>query len=132
MPELTPDPVFDKLARFSPTGVEPTDILFAAGRAAAPTRWWWKVAVIGLVVTNAAVLTAWLGRVPRTVVVTHTITVPGIDSPESPEEPVPPRQPGLYIRATDPDQLPPSEPIVGVVPTKPVLTAFAGHRGEID
>lgn len=43
--EMTPDPVFDKLARFSPNagGLDRASVLFAAGRASARTGRVWPV-----------------------------------------------------------------------------------------
>jgi hypothetical protein len=61
---MTPDPVLDKLARFTPSSsaVNNAALLFAAGRASARTPWAWKVAVAGLLLANLGWLSLVLFR----------------------------------------------------------------------
>ncbi len=55
---MTPDPVFDKLAQFSPSGggLDRDAILFAAGRAAARSRRVWPALTAILAFTQAITL----------------------------------------------------------------------------
>ena len=58
MSEITPDPVFDKLSRFTPSvpSLDPAEVLFCLGQASAPTHWGWKIAVSGLALVIVALL----------------------------------------------------------------------------
>lgn len=143
---MTPDPVFDNLARFTPSGgPDVADILFAAGRASAPTPLVWKLAVAGLVLTNlVAVGVLLFGTRPATpvqpapepvavpVIVPVPVPEPTSPSPESPGGTVSPWSVGSLHAAGDADQLPRSEPLAGVQPAHPPLTPSAGRGGEID
>jgi hypothetical protein len=144
VPELTPDPVFDKLALFSPdpAGVDAADILFRAGRASAPTPWGWKaaVAVLGLTTAAAAGWAAFGRRddPPPPVVVPVPVAVPVlVPAPEPAPVPYPERPPGPWslgalIRTTDVNELPRPEPVGVALPADPPLAAFSARRGEID
>ena len=149
MPELTPDPVFDTLARFTPdaSGVDPADILFRAGQASARTRWPWKTAVFGLLLANvvavglltyrdwtAAPLTYGPGPAPEVVTVPVVIPVPAepVPPPPASSEAPPQWSLGALIGTTDPDQLPKTEPVTGMVPAGPPLTPLAARGGELD
>ena len=65
---MTPDPVFDKLARFTPSvsSLDAAEVLFRAGQASARTPWCWKIAVVGSVLVIAALLGERLVNNPNT------------------------------------------------------------------
>lgn len=143
---MTPDPVFDKLGRFTPAsdGIDPSEVLFRAGRASARTPRIWKLAVAGLLVANAATLAA-LGlrtpgapTAPRPEVLPVPIVVPvTVPSPEfgPTATTYPPRSPesmGVWMGLTDPDALPPPPAIADMLPPDRPLTALSGRRGEFD
>jgi hypothetical protein len=122
----------DRLARFTPAaGPDPADLLFRMGRAAAPARLRWKLAVAALVLTNAAAL-AWIAarpdpHVPVVEVVPVVIPVP---VPEA----APPEawSLGALRFRDDPDHWPAGVPVAGVAPSGPPLTPLAARRGELD
>jgi hypothetical protein len=133
--ELTPDPVLDKLTRFTPSGssLDPADVLFRAGRASARTPWGWKVAVSGLAVVIAALLGERVVNnqnanpgpkeaAPVVVVVPVPIPVPEPSLSPVPGEPESPWRLGALLRATDPDDLPSSPALAGLSPADPPLT----------
>lgn len=144
MPELTPDPVFDKLARFTPDGspIDPAELLFRAGRASARTPCYWKLTVAGLLAANFVTVGLILSRgenrtppppepQPITVVVPVPVPVPSSDPVPSP---VPPESPspwtlGILHRLTDVSALP-APAAVDLAPADPPLTPR--YRGEID
>ena len=142
MPEMTPDPVFDKLARFTPDAstIDPAEILFRAGRATARTNWGWKFAVVGLLLANVA----WMGErllhepkpAPDSLEVVPVIVVVPVAIPTSEPSPSPSAvEPGSpwslgALRTTDPDNLPGSPALGGLSPTDPPLTPRS--RSEID
>jgi hypothetical protein len=123
--DVKPDPVFDKLGRFTPaaTGIDRDDWLFAAGRASARTPRGWKAAVGVLALTQAATLAAWLSAPPRPGPVVESPPAPSSQSPAEPppaeyESPppswivsarltgeLPPLPPGTDARMTDPKPL---------------------------
>lgn len=102
---MTPDPVYDQLAGFTPAPApDPAEVLFRAGRASAPTRPVWKLAVAGLLALNAATATAlFLRPAPEPV----AVVVPGPPAPAEAVPTDPPAEPsataGLLARRTDPD-----------------------------
>ena len=59
-----------RLAKFTPSPADRDAILYAAGRASAPSRRPWQAAVAGLVLLQAATVAAWLASpaTPRAVV----------------------------------------------------------------
>ena len=59
-----------RLAKFSPSPADRDAILYAAGRASAPSRRPWQAAVAGLVLLQVATVAAWLASpaTPRAVV----------------------------------------------------------------
>jgi hypothetical protein len=137
---MTPDPVYDKLARFNPdaTGLDPAEVLFRAGRASAKTPRVWKVAVAGLLLANAATAAALLFRqekpplpevIPVTVVVPVIMPQTATSPPEAPSGPSPDSI-GLLTRTFDPDIPPP--PAGFAPPDRPVEILTAGSRGGID
>jgi hypothetical protein len=138
--EVTPDPVYDKLARFSPDSqrLDPAEILFRAGRASARTHWFWKLAVAALLLTNMAAvgLLAFRDHSGPTApeVVTVPVVIPVVVVPvepvSSPPESASPWSYGSLLRTTDPDDLPRSPALVGMTPSAPPLTPLS--RREID
>ncbi len=55
---MTPEPVFEKLTRFTPSAssLDPAEVLFRAGQASVRTPWGWKVGVSGLLLVVAVLL----------------------------------------------------------------------------
>lgn len=132
---MTPDHVYDKLARFSPDsqGIDPAEILFRAGRASARTHWLWKLAVAALLLTNVAAVgfLAFRDRPERTApeVVTVPVVIPVVVTPtepvSAPTESASPWSYGSLLRTTDPDDLPRSPALVGLTPAAPPLTSLS-------
>ncbi|MBN9520197.1 hypothetical protein J0H58_16985 [bacterium] len=128
----------DRLARFTPAaGPDPADLLFQMGRASAPTRLRWKLAVSGLLLTNALAL-GWIALrpdppVPVPEAVTVIVPVP-VPVPEAaPLYPQPePTSIGPFRVRDDPDRWPSAEPVAGIAPPSPPLTPLAARRGELD
>ncbi|HJZ56376.1 MAG TPA: hypothetical protein VKE74_15535 [Gemmataceae bacterium] len=146
MPELTPDPVFDRLARFTPddSALDAAAILFRAGKASARTPRRWKLAVTGLLSTNIAVVgllifgkrTSEPTPAPEPVAVPLIVPVPVEVSSPAPS-PGPSGSPSLWsvgalMGTTDPDQLPKPEPVINLAPADTPLTPLAARRGMID
>ena len=131
---MTPDPV-DRLARFTPAvGPDPAELMFRMGRASAPTRLRWKLAVAGLLLTNA-VAVAWIAFYPDSPTPTPAAVTVVVPVPVS--EPLPPPQSepsgyGAFRVHDDPDRWPALEPIAGVAPPGPALTPLAARRGDLD
>jgi hypothetical protein len=133
--EVTPDPVFDKLARFTPSvsSLDAAEVLFRAGQASAPTPWCWKIAVVGSVLVIAALLgerlannsntnsDSWDG-VPVIVVVPVPIPPPNPSPSPIPSEPESPWRLGAFLHTTDPDDLPKSPVLAGLSSADPPLT----------
>ena len=144
MSEVTPDPVFDRLARFSPdsTGLDPADVLFRAGRASARTPRGWKVAVVGLVISHVVTVLVLVRSnhptAPTPEVAPTPVVVPlPAPRPESLPEPAPgPTSPpspwsyGAMLGVTDLDQLPTPSPTAGLTPDGPPLTPLS-FRGQV-
>ena len=141
---MTPDPVFDKLVRFSPDagGVDPAAILFRAGQASARTPWVWKLAVAGLLVVSISMAgalafheqripAAGAPGAPEVVPVIVVVPVPTAEpaSSPSPSEPLSPWSLGA-LHAADPDDLPALQPVSGMAPADHPLTPRS--QGEID
>ncbi|MBX9628620.1 MAG: hypothetical protein K2X82_32785 [Gemmataceae bacterium] len=109
MPPLTPDPVYDRLAQFTPaSGLDPAGVLFAAGRASARTPRGWKLAVAGLVLTNLAAVGALVLRRPDPPAAPVFIPVPAVIPEPDPadEPPAESPAPGLLARGTNLDAWP--------------------------
>lgn len=142
MPEMT-DPILDKLAQFTPdaASIDHAEILFRAGRASARTPRIWKIALIGLLLSNAATASLLVvrDRQPSSV---PAADQPGFRSPIDPQpDPATPKPPissespwsiGMLNRTLDPDSAPNEEPIAGLTAPHRPLTLLAAHRGEID
>lgn len=123
----------DRLARFTPAGPDPAELLFRMGRASAPTRLRWKLAVAGLVLTNAAAL-GWVALRPEPVVpevVTIVVPVP-VPEPAPVYPPADRVDYGAFRLRDDPDRWPAAEPVAGVAPPGPPLTPLAARRAELD
>lgn len=145
MSEMTPDPVYDALARFTPdvTAVDPAAILFAAGRASARTPIAWKLAVAGLALANLGLVCWFALRAPESaaviapepVVVPVVVPVPVPLSEPSGEVPYAVPSPwsfGTLNRVTDPEELPgPAVSTNAQVVSSP-LTPYAARRGVLD
>lgn len=76
MPEMNPDPI-EKLARFTPSSADHAELLLAAGRASAPTPWFWKAGLAASLLANAVCLGWLVFRAPEV----RTITVPAEPTP---------------------------------------------------
>lgn len=88
---LTPDPVADALARFTPVGVDRDELMFRAGQAAVRPPRGWKVATGLLAVSQAVTLGFLLARGPAPTV---SVAVPppppaSVEVPPPPPSPVP-------------------------------------------
>lgn len=106
---MTPDPVYDRLAQFTPaSGLDPAAVLFAAGRASARTPRGWKLAVAGLVLTNLAAVGAIVFLRPEPIAVPLPAPAPaGVPEPAGAEEPpIESPTPGVLTRGTDLDDWP--------------------------
>lgn len=126
---MTPDPA-DALARFTPVGPDPAELLVRVGRATAPTRLRWKLAVLALVLTNA-VAVGWIAFRPATPeVVTVVVPVPVPVVVEPP--PSPPPEPSSLAVLRGRYDLGPAVTLVHVAPADPPLTPLAARRGELD
>jgi hypothetical protein len=132
---MSSDPA-DLLARFTPAaGPDAAELMFRMGRASAPTRLQWKLAVLGLMVTNAAAV-GWIAMrpdpsLPAPEVVTVVIPVPVVEPVPSYPTADPPGV-GVIRVFTDPDHWPALEPIAGIAPPGPPLTPLAARRGDLD
>jgi hypothetical protein len=130
--DLKPDPVFDKLGRFTPvgSGIDRDEWLYQAGRASvrAPRAWKWVAAL--LAASQSLTIAGWIGlrqsREPEPV----PAATPS-PAPVSPNVPylADPDSIGSLARSFDPDTPPPLPRSDGPVPPEAVLTA--GSRAEI-
>jgi hypothetical protein len=123
----------DRLARFTPAGPDPAELLFRMGRASAPTRLRWKLAVAGLVLSNAAAL-GWIAFRPEAEapdVVTVVLPVPVVE-PGPTHPPADRPDYGAFRLRDDPDRWPVAEPVAGVAPPGPPLTPLAARRADFD
>lgn len=139
---MTPDPVLEKLVRFTPSApeIDTAEILFRAGRASARTHGGWKLAVAGLLLANIAlgVFVAMREATPPSsplivpVFVVLPMAVPSHEADFSPNTADSASQWrfGAMLRTTDPNDLPQSSVLVGPSPSDPPLTPRS--RGEID
>ncbi|WP_088251769.1 hypothetical protein [Fimbriiglobus ruber] len=145
MPEnVTPDPVANHLARFTPTstGIDRDALLFAAGRASArPARGWrsWRTVAGLLALSQTATLAAWFASTPpaplpspvapdRDVVGPSLPADPPVLAPTYTPEPMDPSSYGALVRRWEADDLPPPPSAAGVPgPARPVLSVAAGH-----
>jgi hypothetical protein len=136
---MMPDPVFDKLAKFTPdaAAVNPAELLFAAGRASARTPWGWKTAVAGLILTNLVCVSLLVFHSPEAPPEVHTVPAV-VTQPEPPSTvPVAPQtdDPWTYhtlISVSDPERFPKIDIGADPMPTERPLTPLSWRRGGID
>ena len=95
------------LAKFTPTPADRDAILYAAGRASAPSRRPWQAACAGLLTLQAVTVAAWLASPVTPPAVPEPLPTPVV----VPEEPRPwqPPDPSSYLALRDhlDDPLPP-------------------------
>ena len=140
MSEMTPDPVLDRLAGFSPdsSGIDPAEVLFRAGRATARTPRVWKIAVVGLVMTNVVTLGLFIAQGPTpgpTPEVVPTPVVPPVVVPQPerlPQSSPTPWSYGAMMGVTDLDQVPPPASAVQFTPDGPALTPLSIRDRIVD
>ena len=108
------------LAKFTPTSVDRDAILYAAGRASAPSRRPWQAACAGLLTLQAVTVAAWLA---------YPVTPPAVAEPlptptAVPDEARPwqPPDPSSYLALRDhfDDPLPPLACGSNAPPGKPL------------
>jgi hypothetical protein len=130
--EMNPDPVFDKLVRFSPSsgGLDRDAILFASGRASARSRRIWPAIAGFLAVTQAITLAALL--MPRSPREMPTKTeIPATSSPMVEPRPEYPSD-GMIQVWSDPDRLPKESPVADPAPPEPVWTVLSAKGLSLD
>jgi hypothetical protein len=143
---MIPDPILDKLARFTPhsTAADQAALLFAAGQASTRTPWGWKVAVVGLMLANLG----WLSLLtfqPSAETTPNTppqpeltpATPPHTELLQPPASNPPPIGDDLWsyralLSAGDLEQFPRTIPLRDPIQTDAPLTPLAGHRGEFN
>jgi hypothetical protein len=142
---MIPDPVLDKLARFTPNAalVDNGALLFAAGRASARSHWLWKVAVVGLLLANSGWLAHFIYRQNTQTTPMHDLQNQPLPAATSQPEPVTPPtnllpasdEPWSYralLSVGDPEQFPLAEPLNGPFQAEKPLTPRMAFRGDID
>jgi hypothetical protein len=130
--EMTPDPVFDKLSRFSPSAgtLDRDAILFAAGRASARSRRLWAAVAGVLAVTQAITLALLLmPRPAQQMPVQNENKVPPVptmdQSPESAPDNI------LQVRS-DFEHWPKESPVNNPVPSGPTWTVRSANGFSLD
>jgi hypothetical protein len=143
---MTPDPILNKLARFTPSSSAANNaaLLFAAGRASARTPWVWKAAVAGLLLANLGWLSLLMLRLntetkpeplpqsdpePFIKPLSDSVPPPTISLPPPSDDPLSYR---ALMSAGDPELLVHVEPINGLIENDKPLTPRTANRGEID
>ena len=109
------------LAKFTPSPADRNAILYAAGRASAPSRRPWQAAVAGLVLLQAATLVAWQLTPAPTPAVAEPVPTPVV----VPDEPRPwqPPDPSSYLALSSHlDDPPPPLPSGSYAPPGKPLT----------
>jgi hypothetical protein len=132
---MNPDPVLEKLARFTPnaSSLDPAELLFRAGQASARTPLGWKIAVPGLLLLIAALLGERLMNNPNAnpgpseavpVIVVVPVPIPVSEPSPSPDpsESESPWRLGALLHAADPNDLPKAPALAGLSPADPPLT----------
>ena len=128
---MTPDPVFDKLTRFSPSpgGLDRDAILFAAGRASSRSRRLWPAIAGVLAVTQAITLAQLLAsRPPQAAPVQNGNSLPpapAIEPPDSMRDNI------LQVRS-DFEHWPREMPVDDPVPSKPTWTVLSAKGFSFD
>jgi hypothetical protein len=141
-----PDPILDKLARFTPhgTAADQAALLFAVGQASARTHWGWKITVVGLLLANLGWLSLLIFH-PSAEIPPNTPPQPEMTPATHPHTellPPPASNPPpigddlwsyrVLLSAGDLEQFPKVEPLRHPIQTDNPLTPFAGHRGELN
>ncbi len=107
-----------KLSDLSPAAVDRDALLFAAGRASAPSPRWWRRACGLLAVTQLVTLGLWLTSRPQPTRVDEPLPA------ASPTLPAPsPPDPSSYLALLRTWDQPPASPPAAVVPDGPALKA---------
>ena len=104
-----------KLTALTPTAVDREGLLFAAGRASAPSPRWWRRACGLLALTQSVTLVLWLGGRP-------TVPVPPVPRPPAASEPSPP-DPSSYLVLLRTWDQPPAVSPAATASDGPPLTA---------
>jgi hypothetical protein len=143
---MTPDPVLDKLVRFTPksTALNNAALLFAAGRASARTPWVWKAAVAGLLLANMGWLSLLVLR-PDVETAPKPLQQPDPIPLANPlSDPAPPLTNSsptasddllsyrALMSAGEPELFVHVEPLKGLMQDEKPLTPRTAERGEID
>jgi hypothetical protein len=130
MPEQ-PDPVTDRLARFTPnaSGLDRDALLFAAGQRSARGSRFWPIAAALLAVSQVVTLIAlWPSEPAKSPVVAP---VPANSPPLEPVGPTTPPSADVWTARSDPDLLSSPPTTTGeFVTTGPPLTAGSAFRFE--
>jgi hypothetical protein len=131
--DLRPDPVFDKLGRFTPdpSGIDRDEWLFQAGRASVRTSRAWKWLAGLLATMQALTVAAWVGyREPPSP--SPVVSPPPAAKPAPPvDEPYDPAPGSIaWITRRFDSDLPPPPP-GSDNPASPNAVLTAGSRGEI-
>lgn len=128
-----PEDVIATLQAFTPATVNRDEMLFAAGKAAARTPRFWKIAVAALLLSQSLTLVGWLTW-PRTVTVETPVVAP-IETPREPSRPTDSEpQKGSYLelmRTIDIDAPAPLPPETQFATTT-ILNLADGHRPNLD
>ena len=129
--DLKPDPVYDRLGRFTPdgSGIDRDEWLFQAGRASVKVARSWKWAAGVLAATQAATLAVWLAAPPPPAPGVYERPVAAQPDPQAtttPDTPDPASY-GLLARTIDLDSPPPALTTPGHV-----VTLTADPRAELD
>lgn len=128
---MNPDPVFDKLTRFTPTAsdLNRDAILFAAGRASARSRRWPVIAGV-LAVTQAIMLGLLL--LPASPKQPPVANAPLQDSRPAVEQPPDYGREGIIQARSDPDRWPRESLIPNPVESGPTWTLITTRNFSID
>jgi len=135
---MTPDPVLAKLAKFTPSSLDPAELLFAAGRASANTPWFWKAAVAGSLLVNALCIGLLVFPTPEQ---PQIVPADPVAAPVPVSNPIPvvplasmpdPWSLQALNRVDDLDQLPKAEPKSELSHSGKPLTVLSARSGELD
>lgn len=133
MSGMNNDPVFDRLARFSPNSgkLNRDDLLFQAGRASVRVRPWWKLLTGVLAVTQVVSLAlVFISPARRAEPVRELPRIPLILPDNSPGEPASP--PESSVARIDPDRWPTPETIADPPPSRPTWTVMTARTFSVD
>ena len=130
--EMSPDPVFDKLARFSPSagGLGRDAILFAAGRASARSRRLWP-AIAGVLAVTQTITLALLLMPPSPREIPTNNQTPAASPPAVELQPEYQNDGAIQVW-TDPDRWPQEAPVADPAPPAPVWTILSAKGLSLD